>query len=333
MLNSCSEDPVGPPPQPPPPPSGIEDSAFFNWEYREIFGYILFDIDVYDTNRIYLLTPKGFIYYDGNIFMPLSTTDTSFWGSSFKVYDPNNIFIGGQDIHIANPHSKLMKWNGTDFINIPIPEDSSKGIDNILVNNLNDVWLATDYGKKVYHYDGSNITTYNIQSRTIASQLFLNSNNELYLFGADPTGSGIGIYYVYKFTENAWNVYYSEPYDASTGIGDVATVIGNDVIRNSYNYLVKFNFLKYSWERLDTTNFPLSQISCGGSSVNDIMCYARNIHTADNVIYYYNGLKWYKQNNYTGYGYPLYRIKKKNNNFYSFYEPPYSRLIIARPKK
>ncbi len=313
-------------------PTGIPDSSFFEWDYKEINGYILYDIAVYDTNKIYLLTPKGLIYYDGNTFTPFSVIDTVFWASSFYVVDPNNIYVGGDDQSIQTRNSKLRKWDGNNFSDISLPQDSSMGIDDIFAKSLNDIWLATGYGKKVYHYDGISIATYNLQSRTTLPKILLDSNNDLYLFGAEPTGSNTGIYFVYKFIGDNWTVYSSESYNSETGAGDFATVLGNNIVRTSNDYLVKFNFVNAAWERLDTTNLPSVRITAGGNSIHNIMCYAYNPVNYNHEVYLFTGEKWYKQGNYTGYGSSLYRIKNKYNNFYSFYDDPFSHLVIARYK-
>ena len=167
--------------KPPAPPFQTDSTndTLFNWQYMNIPGYYFVDLCAYDTNNVYLLFPFGLVTVHGNIYSETLFNDTDFYANKINAFDMSNIFIGGQAHGVFTVNSKLKKWNGTGFTDIIIPQDSSNGIHDILVKGAADVWFATK-SNKIYHYDGTLLSTYFLSNRIVYPTLFLDSIGNLF---------------------------------------------------------------------------------------------------------------------------------------------------------
>jgi hypothetical protein len=328
LFSSCSDNTVSPPKPPPNPPVDTLDSLF-TWQFLNIPGYYFEDVYVYDTNNIYLAIPTGVITVHGNSYFPSYVSDTDFVVNVIDGYDNHNIFLGGASFWHFN--SRLMEWDGNNFLEIQLPIDSSVGVENVLVRTPQDVWIGVGRDK-IYHYDGLTVTAYNLSRRVLGPTFFADSVGNLYLFGPNPSGSGTGIFYTYQFNGAEWQMIMSNPYDTSTNLYDVVNICGSAAIRSAKDGV--YGFIGSNWDLIaGYTNMHIQSI--GGKSRNAFFISGGQLTPFD--LYYCDGKALYKQLNYHAPIYePLYGMKNKENNYYGFNRPddPFdSHLVVGRKKK
>jgi len=314
----------------------IKDSAMFDWEYKQIFGYRLTDLYVADTNKIYISAVNGILFYDGVSFTNLLYNDPTFTPSTVQGTDEYNIYFGG-DI-FGTPFSALKKWNGSIFQSIEIPQDSSRTIVDILPIDANHLWLTTA-SNIVYYYDGLTIiNTYLAENmQTTRPKLFKNPAGEIYLFGYVSSNGGYNFtFYTYKLMNSTWQQILVDNGNDNTALQRYLNICGTDAIRSGSSKV--YSFTGTGWQDLKpSTEFYGSEF--GGTSKNDFLCVGENKNFSFlHKIYYCDGNEWFNQSNYVFYGgnVPISDIHEKRGNFYSIIknpDPEHVYLVIARPRK
>jgi len=289
FISSCGEDPVR-------PINGeyqtpVVDSNIFDWEYKMLPGYHIYDLYIEDTSSVFLMGIPSTLYYDGNDFTTIMTSQPSFYPICINGWDRNNVYIGGENL--STGHSMLKKWNGSSIEDIPLPQDSSKWIDYIYMEGVNDIWLST-FTNKVYHYDGSNIVTYLLPVESMRlTGIYGDQSGALFLFGLNTSN----IYSSFKFQDNNWMLVKRDTMTESNNLSFRVLQCGADILRTGVNNI--FKFVGNEW----ITHLPaqnMEQISISGASKNDFLVWARG--PSFGMPVYYNGEKFMRQTDFENHG-------------------------------
>jgi hypothetical protein len=299
FLLSCADDnPV----KPKETTTQIIDSSIFNWQFVNCDGYVLNDIYVLDTNKVFFASLPNLTYFDGLRLVDIASVPPYYFPQKVAGCDANNIFFGG--FFYSGPESGVeklwvKKWNGSGFQSIPVLEDTLRsGITDIYVNNGSDVWIAED-PSRLLHYDGFNVTSYHLQTEgELLRSFFKDVNGDFYIGGTTglDTSNWSWRYDLWKWVPPDWmNVVSDTVIFIVSPMQDGTYVCGTDYVRSGMSsfYYLKTN----SWAFLQNTpGFTAEYAS--GISKSYFICSTMLTASSPHELMLYNGFQWLKQTNF-----------------------------------
>jgi len=301
---SCNkENPI----TPPPPPSGYQfDSARYNWQVDTLlwYGGSTGGYFVLDSSNYYMITDFGqFIHHDENGFHTYQLPDII----AHSVYgkDKNNIYIYGYKIIVGTNNTvlRLVKWNGSSFKDIIIP-DTAYHIDYLITSvyilNDNEIWLGTNLGKLI-KYDGVNFKYFIFNSNYEFGMdiNFFEQENQFYAEASIYAGFGwIDSALIFKYSNDNWENVYKRGYPKPFKYRNFYSHINGFLYSLEEDGLYRFNgsgFIKImGFESGIFGQYGSFFVFAGGSEEN-FLIEAPSGNSGNIGLYHWNGIKWSKE--------------------------------------
>lgn len=316
IIISCSKD-NGVQPKPPEDPI-IVDSNVFEWKYDTIWTSRIGYIYAVDTNDIFISGYPYAIRIKSGVKSRINYNDNDFTCSCLKGIDENNVYFGGLPYYCNISYkSKLKKWNGTAVEDIPMPDDSSHGIHDLLPVADNDLW-AICRSNLVYHVTGSDVKTYKLMGGFSGNHLFQDNNENIYASMYEDYG-GLGekyikIIYKYDRISDRWNMVEVDSAGYYFGIHEVC-ILDKKLIGKSPTEFCYFT--EQGWVPIKSLGPQYHPVGGAGNNINDMIFLAidETLNSA-HVIYYFDGNKYYRQSYEYAYTWGVRDFGNKYNKFY-----------------
>lgn len=299
------------------------DSSRYTWTTDTIlnqFSGLVFGLD---TSHVYIIGTHSLTFFDGKNYTRHSYGDLYF--NAIDGFDPTHIYIAGA---YPNGDNRLMKWDGSNYQDIPVPSDTSLrgGLTAVYAKSANEIWLGSI--DKIFFSNGSVCTEYEIDS-AFGINSFAELNGKLLAFGRRPLGikNSDNELYVYQFEEGSWTrIYFKRfPY---TEPSVIPVKLGNELY-GCMEGLLKFNGSDFN-KILDSPSEYNMGYAVAGETANDFL----TLFSAEHEIFYvnWNGNKWSREI----YVVSTHDMKKIGRNYYILESPCSSCnfvfLRIGRPK-
>jgi|GEM_PF-6685149 hypothetical protein len=292
---SCSKD-NGVQPNPPEEPF-IVDSNVFEWKEDTIWSSRLDKIYVVDTNDIFIEGYPHGIRIKSGIKSRINYNDNDFLSNCINGTNENNVYFGGAPYwNNISLKSKLKKWNGTTVEDIPLPDDSSRGIHFLLPIADNDVWALSEFNI-MYHITGTKVKTYKFMNGFRCVTIFMDNSGNLYATLDQPYG-GIGqkyirIIYKYDNSPDKWNMINVDSAGYDFGIMEVC-IADKKIIGKSPTELCYFT--ESGWIPIHALGPQYHLVRGAGNSISNmvLLLYDETVNSAL-VIFYFDGNIFYRQ--------------------------------------
>jgi len=109
----------------------VVDSNFFSWTYIPVQGYNFYDSYIADTNSLFYILDGNVFYYNGKTSNQIYSDLIDGEALSIDGQGTDKVYIGGylRSNNTSTPWFK--KWNGISLVNINLPVDSNRQINEI----------------------------------------------------------------------------------------------------------------------------------------------------------------------------------------------------------
>ncbi|MBE2256716.1 MAG: hypothetical protein IAE65_11005 [Ignavibacteria bacterium] len=318
-LFSCSDNPLIN--QPPVNDIEILDSNFFDWEiYEDNNDNYSSSFFVADTNTVYFLGIRSLIRYKDGIKTSYSFNDASFGNDHIFGNSNNEIYISGiRQLSSTSYIPALKKFDGANFIDIPININRQSTITQLRFGNENDIWLPTD-ALSIYRYQNGKTTEYRFDTtyRNISFEIIDGLPHLIKRKSGDYDNNNNKYY---KFINNNWVEYYSsssnEPQELTTLCGFINGVYYSN---SENNYIYKFT--GNNWIPVINTKYNYYCHNLLIDNLGNVMLCGGYEYDYGRIIYITNN-KIYRQTNYRNPMFPNVggiRIIYKFNKYYILHE-------------
>ncbi len=294
-IYACNKD-NGVQPKPQEDPLVI-DSNVFDWKYDTIRSTRINNIYAVDTNDIFMSGNPYAVRIKSGKKYRINYNDNDFTSLCVNGTNENNVYFGGAPYWSnISLKSKLKKWNGTAVEDIPIPNDSSRGIQDLLPVTDNDLWALCELNI-IYHVSGSDVKSYKLMGGFRGNHIFQDNNGNIYAsMYEDYGGSGeksIRIVYKYDRIPDKWNMVEVDSEGYYFGIHEVC-ILDKKLIGKSPTEFCYFT--EQGWVTIKTFGPQYHPKGGAGNNINDMIFLAidETVNSA-HVIFYFDGNKFYRQ--------------------------------------
>ncbi|HRE42169.1 MAG TPA: hypothetical protein PLG90_12645 [Ignavibacteria bacterium] len=318
-ISSCSENPVSQPPV----ENDIEilDSNFFDWEiYEDNNDNYSSSFFVADTNTVYFLGIWSLIRYKEGIKTSYSFNDASFQNDHIFGNSDNEIYISGiKFLSNTSYIPALKKFDGANFIDVPININRQSTITQVTFGNENDIWLPTD-AYSVYRFQNGKTTEYRFDTGYLNLSLeMIDGIPTLLKQNAVQFDNNYNKYY--KFINNKWVEYYISTLNEPQAITTYCGIFGGKYYSNSENNFI-YKFTGENWIPFVNTKYNYYCHNLLIDKMGNVMLCGGYEYDYGRIIYISN-TKVYRQTNYRNIMFPNVggrNIKYKFDKYYILHE-------------